>query len=186
MVSTPNLTVNFPIRDGDGKIVAIGAIGTDITERKLDEEKLRRNEEELSDRVLELENTQMRLEAQTDDLVRLSKELALERDRAEAATLVKTEFLATMSHEIRMPMTGVLGMTGLLLDTDLTEVQLKFTRTARESAKALLTVIDDILDFSKLEAGKFELEGANFHLGQVTDHILSLIGTRASSRNGAA
>jgi two-component system, sensor histidine kinase and response regulator len=139
----------------------IYAVARDVTDRRAAEEALQQNAERLA---------------------QLVKELEVARQRAEQATVAKGEFLANMSHEIRTPMNAIIGMTDLTLQTRLTPQQREYIRTARESAESLMTIIDDILDVSKIEARRLTLERAPFHFRDAVEDSVKLLAPRADQK----
>jgi signal transduction histidine kinase len=132
--------------------------------------------------ALERTRAQAELLEYAHEIERKNRDLAQAVKVSQEATKLKSQFLANVSHEIRTPMNGVLGMTELLLDTALTEEQRDYAETAFRSGEALLEIIDSILDLSKIEAGKLQLEAVDFSPAEVLQEVLKLVSGRARGK----
>ncbi len=159
--SRVSLEVSTRLQLEDGRPVGIHGVARDTTGRKVAEEKL---------------------ESYARELARKNEELATALAAATEVTELKSRFLATMSHEIRTPLNGIIGMSELLMSTPLDTEQRDYSEAVRHSAEALLTVINDILDISKIEAGKLKLELLPFDPRSVVEEVVGLLAPRAAAK----
>lgn len=172
----------------DGTIVEVnrrpienGFVATyrDVTDEKRLEALLRSTNEELEKRV---EERTSELNNQLRETERAEAEMREAKSRAEHADKAKSDFLARMSHEIRTPLNGVIGLNRILAGTELTERQTDIVAKVRSSSDALLSIVNDVLDFAKIEAGQLNIEEIPFRLSEVLDRVTSIAATRAEEK----
>jgi PAS domain S-box-containing protein len=162
-------------RDASGQPLRMIGTNWDITDSKSAEAELRMTN-------LALETATASANALAAEAFAATARATTMTRKAEMASLAKSDFLANMSHEIRTPMNGVIGMTGLLLDTELGDDQRRYAEMVRDSSESLLSLLNDILDFSKIEAGRLDLETLNFDLLDLLDDFATMFALRAHDK----
>lgn len=168
-----------PIYDEAGAFLGYQGSGRIVTTEEQTKIALQSKEGEMQSYIEELEISRQYLERNTSEIAQLAEEYSVAKERAEASEKSKSEFLASMSHEIRTPMTGVMGFADLLLDSELKAEDRDKVLKIKFATQSLLTIINDILDLSKLEAGRLEIENLDFHIQRAVDEAVDLVRERA-------
>ncbi len=172
-----------PIFDEAGNFCGYRGTGRDVTVEEEAQQKIRESETRLQRNVRQLESSRQELEDSTAMMAELAERYAVEKDRAEASERSKSEFLASMSHEIRTPMTGVMGFADMLLDSSLAPEDREKVLKIKGATQNLLTIINDILDLSKLDAGRLKIENLDFNMKTAIEEVLDLVRERARLKN---
>jgi PAS domain S-box-containing protein len=170
--SIPVLSVKIPLRDETGRIYGLCGIATDTTP-------LKQAQAELEDYRSHLE---VLVDARTQELDAVAATLAQQKERAESATMAKSQFLASMSHEIRTPLNGIIGFTHVLRQSATDPAQVDTLRKIGSAGEHLLAVINDILDFAKIESGELLLESSNVDLNGITVNVISMLTEQARTK----
>ena len=171
----------------DGKLIAYEGVIQDITDRKLAEQQLQeayaKLEKRVEERTAKLSKANSALKREIAERQETEIKLAAAQKAAEKANSAKSQFLANMSHEIRTPMNAIIGLTDVTLTTDLDEVQRRYLQLARNSASSLLDLLNDVLDYSKIEAGQIHLEEQPFDLLHTMESVIQTLAIQAHKKH---
>jgi PAS domain S-box-containing protein len=180
------LSVKFPLLDAEGEISAVCGIATDISESKRAAKLLKdynkRLEEEVAQRTADLQAANEQLQTEVQERERAEHAMQEAKEAADLANRAKSDFLASMSHEIRTPMNAVLGLNSLALQAETSPKVHDYLTKMRSSSRTLLGLIDDILDFSRIEARKLELSSASFDLHDLLSSLPTMLGEEAANK----
>ncbi len=173
---------NSLLHDENGKLIGVISLGMDKTESIKTEKALLEAKEQAEAANERLYNINAALKKEISDRMEVEAALRRAKTEAEQANIAKSNFLANMSHEIRTPMNGIIGMTDMTLMTDLNEDQREYLNIVKSSTRSLLRVLNDILDYSKIEAGKVDLEKLPFDIRETVNEVMDLFAIAANQK----